>query len=156
LTPNLVTNGNHNPVTKDPDAWFDVNQFVPSVCRAGVNCIGNTPGTSNYNPNLPSGATVPRPDLGYVVGYSGMVARNTVIGPGATVLDFSTSKNFSITESQRLQLRVEVFNLPNHPNFRIPNSGLFNNNGTRNVNAARVDSTRTSERQIQFGLRYTF
>src|SRR5206468_3971239 len=34
LTPNLAVNGNHNPVTGNPDAWFDVNNFVPSVCRA--------------------------------------------------------------------------------------------------------------------------
>ena len=103
-----------------------------------------------------SRATVPRPDLGYVVGFAGQVSRNTVIGPSLVQLDFSTTKNFKITESQRIQFRTEVFNLPNHPNFRIPNSGLFNNNGTRNVNAGRVDSTRTTERQIQFGLKYIF
>jgi hypothetical protein len=156
LTPNLVTGGNHNKVTGNPDAWFDVNQFVPSVCRGGVYCIGNSPGTPNYNPSLPSGATVPRPDLGYVVGFAGQVSRNTVIGPGAATFDFSTSKNFNITESQRIQFRAEFFNLTNHPNFRIPSSGLFNSNGTRNVNAARIDSTRTPERQIQFGLKYIF
>jgi hypothetical protein len=156
LTANLVPNGNHNPVTGNPDAWFDVNNFVPSVCRTGVYCIGNTPGTANYNPSLPTSATVPRPDLGYQVGFVGNVARNTVIGPGLAQIDFSTSKNFSITESQRIQFRAEFFNLTNHPNFRIPNSGLFNNNGTRNVNAGRVDSTRSPERQIQFGLKYIF
>jgi len=155
-TPNLVPNGNQNPVTGNPDAWFDVNQFVPSVCRAGVYCIGNTPGTANYNPSLPSGATVPRPDLGYQVGYIGTVARNTVIGPGLAQLDFSTGKNFKITESQRIQFRAEFFNLTNHPNFRIPTAAVFNNNGTRNVNAGRVDSTRSPERQIQFALKYIF
>ena len=156
LTPNLITGGDHNKVTGNPDAWFDVNQFVPSVCRGGVYCVGNTPGTSNYNPALPSGATVVRPDLGYQVGFAGMVSRNTVIGPGAAQFDFSVSKNFQITESQRIQVRAEFFNLTNHPNFRIPNSALFNNNGTRNVNAGRIDSTRTPERQIQFGLKYVF
>jgi hypothetical protein len=156
LTPNLAKNGNQNPVTGNPDAWFDVNQFVPSVCRAGVYCIGNVAGTANYNPSLPSGATVPRPDLGYQVGFIGTVARNTVIGPGLATFDLSTSKNFKITESQRFQFRAEFFNLTNHPNFRIPNSALFNANGTRNVNAGRVDSTRSPERQIQFGLKYIF
>ena len=155
-TPNLATNGNQNPVTGNPDAWFGVNNFVPSVCRAGVYCIGNTPGTSNYNPGLPTGATVPRPDLGYQVGFVGTVARNTVIGPGLAQMDFSTGKNFKITESQRIQFRAEFFNLTNHPNFRIPNSSLFMNNGTRNVSAGRVDSTRSPERQIQFGLKYIF
>ncbi len=155
-TPNLITKGNQNPVTGNPDAWFDVNQFVPSVCRSGVYCIGNTPGTSNYNPSLPAGATVPRPDLGYQVGYVGTVARNTVIGPGLAQMDFSTGKNFKITESQRIQFRAEFFNLSNHPNFRIPTAALFNISGTRNVNAGRVDATRSPERQIQFGLKYIF
>jgi hypothetical protein len=155
-TPNLATNGNHNPVTGNPDAWFDVNNFVPSVCRAGVYCIGNIAGTPNFNPSLPTGATVPRPDLGYQVGFVGTVARNTVIGPGLSQFDFSTSKNFKITESQRIQFRAEFFNLTNHPNFRIPSSALFNNNGTRNVSAGRIDSTRSPERQVQFGLKYVF
>jgi len=155
-TPNLITKGNQNPVTGNPDAWFDVNQFVPSVCRSGVYCIGNTPGTSNYNPSLPAGATVPRPDLGYQVGYVGTVARNTVIGPGLAQMDFSTGKNFKITESQRIQFLAEFFNLSNHPNFRIPAAALFNISGTRNVNAGRVDATRSPERQIQFGLKYIF
>src|SRR5207244_7734127 len=81
-TPNLVTKGNQNPVTGNPDAWFDVNNFVPSVCRAGVYCIGNIAGSANFNPGLPTGATVPRPDLGYQVGFVGTVASNTVTGPG--------------------------------------------------------------------------
>ena len=86
----------------------------------------------------------------------GTVARNTVIGPGLAQFDFSTSKNFKITESQRIQFRAEFFNLTNHPNFRIPVSALFNNNGTRNVTAGRIDSTRSPERQVQFGLKYIF
>ena len=104
----------------------------------------NNLGTSNYNPSLPTGATVPRPDLGYQVGFIGTVARNTVIGPGLAQIDFSTSKNFKITESQRIQFRAEFFNLANHPNFRIPIAALFNSNGTRNVNAGRVRSDRFS------------
>jgi len=156
LTPNLVPNGNNSPVTGNPDAWFDVNNFVPSVCRTGVYCIGNVPGTSNYNPSLPMGVTVPRPDLGYQVGFVGNVARNTVIGPGLAQFDFSTMKNFKITESQRVQFRAEFFNLTNHPNFRIPNSALFSGGGTRNVTAGRIDSTRSPERQVQFGLKYIF
>ena len=99
---------------------------------------------------------MPRPDLGYQVGFIGTVARNSVTGPGLAQMDFSTGKNFKITESQRIQFRAEFFNLSNHPNFRIPNAALFNVPGTRNVNAGRVDATRSPERQIQFGLKYIF
>ncbi len=65
---------------------------------------------------------MPRPDLGYQVGFVGTVARNTVIGPGLTQIDFSTSKNFKITESQRIQFRAEFFNLFNTPLFNNPDT----------------------------------
>ena len=37
-------------------------------------------------------------------------------------IDFSMFKNFQVTEGSRLQLRWEVFNLPNTPSFAAPNS----------------------------------
>jgi len=61
-----------------------------------------------------------------------------------------------VTETKRLQFRSEFFNLTNTPNFRIPTAGVFSNNGTRNVQAGRVNTTRTTARQIQFGLKFIF
>lgn len=144
ITPNLIANGNTNPVTGNPDQWFDPQQFIPSTCRAGVYC---------YNGNVPD------PALGFQVGYWGQVGSNTLISDGVANFDFSLSKNIPITESMRVQFRSEFFNLTNSPSYRIPANAEatpFNSNGTRTSTAGRIDSTRNSERQIQLALKFIF
>ncbi|HVH86215.1 MAG TPA: hypothetical protein VM912_05790, partial [Terriglobales bacterium] len=42
-------------------------------------------------------------------------------GFGATQWDFAVHREFPIRESVRLQFRVEMFNVLNHPNFGPPN-----------------------------------
>ncbi len=41
-------------------------------------------------------------------------------GPGYSNVDFSIFKDTNITEKLKLQLRAEVFNIFNHPNFSNP------------------------------------
>ena len=166
MVANLAASGNNNPVTGNPDRWFDPQQFVPSTCRAGVYCYGNTerlPDGSpnpNFNPNISSrSATVPRPDLGYQVGFWGNLGSNTVIGPGLATFDFSLNKNIPVTETMRFQFRAEFFNLFNTPSFFLPPTAsvrLFTGNGARNATAGVIDDVRTSPRQIQFGLKFIF
>jgi len=57
----------------------------------------------------------------------GNLGRNTVIGPGLNSVDASLNKNFGLTERLNMQLRLDVFNLFNHPNFGTPNNGLVSN-----------------------------
>jgi outer membrane receptor protein involved in Fe transport len=52
--------------------------------------------------------------------HFGSLGRNSLIGPGYRNLDFSVFKTTKITENVKLQLRVEVFNVLNHPNFASP------------------------------------
>ena len=157
MRPNLVAGGSDNPITDNPDQWFDPSQFVPSVCVTGVYCIGNTPGTPNYNPALRTNASLARPDLGYQIGYWGDIGSETAVGPGPATFDFSLNKNIPVTETMRVQFRSEFFNLFNTPNFRIPSQVTpFNSNGTRNPNAGRIDTTRTVPRQIQLALKFIF
>jgi len=49
----------------------------------------------------------------------GNMGRNIFRGPGLKEWDFSLTKNFSLTERLRLQLRGEFFNVLNHPNFDV-------------------------------------
>jgi hypothetical protein len=60
----------------------------------------------------------------YTFGNSG---RNTVIGPGLNSADASLDKNMRLTERLKLQLRLDVFNLFNHPNFGTPQNSLVGN-----------------------------
>jgi hypothetical protein len=56
----------------------------------------------------------------------GTCGRNAFRGPGFRQWDFNVIKNTKITERMRLQLRFEVFNLLNHPNFNpLPASATF-------------------------------
>jgi hypothetical protein len=52
--------------------------------------------------------------------HFGNLGRNSLIGPGYGDLDFSVFKKIAITERVNVQLRAEIFNLLNHPNFSSP------------------------------------
>ncbi|HYN23797.1 MAG TPA: TonB-dependent receptor, partial [Pyrinomonadaceae bacterium] len=52
--------------------------------------------------------------------HFGSLGRNSLIGPGYRNFDFSIFKTTPITEQVRVELRAEVFNIFNHPNFSSP------------------------------------
>jgi len=84
--------------------------------------------------------------------------RNEIYGPGLVNLDFSALKNNRITENVNLQFRAEFFNVMNHSNFNSPiaNSTLFDQTGSSVGGAGALDSTSTSNREIQFALKLIF
>jgi outer membrane receptor protein involved in Fe transport len=148
----------------------------PFTVRLGFNRSGNLNTTSfsaNDRPDVVAGVNpiIGRPDQ-YLdirafalppLNTQGNLGRNTFIGPGLVAIDASLSKMFQVGESRTLQLRAEVFNLPNHPNFAIP-SGLtsFTNAGSATAAPSvsptfgKITSTTTTSRQIQLGLKFTF
>ena len=129
LRPSLIPGGNNNPTRKgNPDAYIDASQFVLAP-----------------------------------VGMFGNLGRNTLISPGLVNFDGSIFKNFNIYENHKLQFRTEFFNMFNRPNFGPPVGGGFANNamlvntdGSPNTSFGQISYTRTSARQIQVALRYTF
>ncbi|HEU5402081.1 MAG TPA: carboxypeptidase regulatory-like domain-containing protein [Terriglobales bacterium] len=54
----------------------------------------------------------------------GDVGRNTLRGPAFFQWDWSGMKNFAITEKAKVQFRVDLFNILNHPNFSSPDGGV--------------------------------
>jgi hypothetical protein len=103
-------------------------------------------------------------------GTFGNLGRNALRGPGFAQVDFSITKNTRLTESQSLQLRMEIFNLFNHTNFADPSGGLNADafSGSLNPTAffGRSISTVGNQlggllgaggpRQIQLSVRYIF
>jgi hypothetical protein len=81
--------------------------------------------------------------------FSNQRVRNLIYGPGSQFHNMAAFKDFLITENHRIQFRVEAFNWPNHPNFGNPDSN------PRSANFGKVTS-KSSERQLQFALRYQF
>ncbi len=52
--------------------------------------------------------------------HFGSLGRNALRGPSYKNVDFSLFKDTPITEKVKLQLRAEIFNIFNHPNFSNP------------------------------------
>jgi len=52
--------------------------------------------------------------------HFGSLGRNALRGPGYRNVDFSIFKDTPITESVKIQLRAEIFNIFNHPSFSNP------------------------------------
>lgn len=57
-------------------------------------------------------------------GQFGNEGRNAIRGPGLATVDASLFKNFTLTESSRLQFRAEAFNTLNRANFALPQNDL--------------------------------
>ncbi|MBI4454885.1 MAG: TonB-dependent receptor [Acidobacteria bacterium] len=90
-------------------------------------------------------------------GFYGNVGRNTLIGPGVATFDFSMIKSTMIREKATLQFRAEFFNLFNRANFGIPATSIFANaSGALVSGVGSINSTTTTSRQIQFGLKLLF
>lgn len=80
----------------------------------------------------------------------GNVGRNTVYGPGRQTLDLALQREFTVTETVKLQLRAEAFNALNQTNLGTPN---------RFVNTPQfgtITEAATPGREIQLGVRVSF
>ena len=88
-------------------------------------------------------------------GFYGDLARNSIIGPGVNLVDFSLSKNMRFSEGTNLQFRAEFFNIFNRTNFDQPEEKIFDKKG-RLGSAGRINETSATSRQIQLALKFYF
>lgn len=88
-------------------------------------------------------------------GSTGNLPRNFFNGPKYINWDAGISKSIRFSESMRLQLRMEAFNVLNHANF-YPNdlTQVFNLNNTSSF--GKLTGTNYSPRIMQFGARFDF
>jgi hypothetical protein len=99
---------------------------------------GNTSGGINGHERPDVVPGVPQifhhsPAFGYInpaafadpAGNFGNLGRDAVYGPGFWNADLSITKDTSITERLKLQLRAEFFNIFNHPQFALPGGFIF-------------------------------
>ena len=127
-----------------PINGFDLTQPLPAgytiTSIRGANAYGSAPFAGQvFFPLEP--------------GKAGNLSRAFINGPMYFNWDASIIKNIAVTETTRIQLRMEVFNVLNTANFFIgENSGVFNVNGT---NFGRITQT-YPPRIVQFGARFEF
>jgi hypothetical protein len=82
----------------------------------------------------------------YRFGTSG---RNVLDGPGTIAINTGVSRRFRFAESKALQLRLETFNLPNHPNFNLPENRV-------DILSGGVISRAKNNRTMQLAGRFEF
>jgi hypothetical protein len=111
--------------------WFDPSAFAVVSCE-----LAGCPG-SGVSPTS-------------VASY-GNAPRNVLRGPGINTWDFQLSKDTFISESKRVELRIEFYNLFNHTRYD-PN-GVITDISAANFGAA---TTTLPPRRIQLGAKFYF
>jgi hypothetical protein len=147
--------------------------FTPALGATNWSRSGNVSGQDR--PNLKPGVALDDVVLGgpdhyfdtsaFVLGppgFFGNAGRNTLTGPGYAMTSVSLVKNTRIGAlgaGGRVQLRLEVFNLMNRPNFATPDRIVFaavTANEAPLATAGRITRTITSSRQVQLGIKVLF
>ena len=81
----------------------------------------------------------------------GNSAYDMLWGPHYRNWDMNLEKNLAITERYRLQLRGEVFNIANHPNFSVPSASF-----TTPTSFGVVSSVVNENRTVEFATKFRF
>ena len=115
--------------------WYAIGAFVSTVeCTSRTNC---SPDQYGFVPFAP--------------GNSG---RNILDGPGTFSTNTTLFRNYRLSEKRQIQVRWEVFNIFNHPNFLLPNRN-YNETSAGFISAV-ADVGRGGPRTMQFALKYLF
>lgn len=86
----------------------------------------------------------------------GNMQRNSVIGPGFADLDLSAEKDTKVFENLNFRLRVDAFDILNHPNFGQP-SGNVQSSVFGQISSTRFPiGDAGSSRQLQISGKFTF
>ena len=153
-------------VSANDTSGLEFDQFPsPSNFHQRPNVV---PGVNPINSNWRSAPDV----IGYLngaafvdppLGTFGNLGRNEIYGPSFRNVDFSVGKMTRITESTYLQLRVEFFNIFNHPNFALPNFFVLPGESGQGLITQTPDQAQTNPglggggpRVIQLAAKFTF
>jgi len=112
--------------------WFSASSFV-GYCPANNNAPGCVP-----------------------AGTFGNAPRNVLHGPGINNWDFQLFKDTNFTESTKLELRIEFYNIFNHEQFWA--GGIVNNVQAPNFGQVIADNPSTGQgpRLIQLAAKFYF
>ncbi len=144
-----------------------------AVALGLTTCPAGSSGCIPYNPVIYNPKTVithrvdqwfdPNQFTLQPVGTIGDVGRNILREPGLDTWDFSLNKDTAwklLGDAGQVQLRAEVFNLLNHPNFGPAQNGGFLAGSVGDVQEqptfTGIISTNTPSREIQFALKFLF
>jgi outer membrane receptor protein involved in Fe transport len=132
-----------------PDRVSNPYDFSNSPCGAqqSVNCWYN-PAAFAF-PAIAPGQPQPPAGTSYATMF-GNSGRGSLRGPAFYDTDFSIFKDFKLKERCQVELRGEIFNLFNTPQFALPN------NVVDTPTAGQITSTLHESRQIQVSVNFSF
>ena len=136
LTVGFNNAGTNNPL---PDR--------PSYSGAGNGYLSDHTHTAQGVPWYDRASFVPAPQ-----GSFGNVGRSSMITPAFQTFDLAVHKQFAMpySEGHSLQLRLEAFNVFNHPVWAAPQGN------TSAADFGVISSTAVAMRQLQLGVKYSF
>ncbi|MEW6126149.1 MAG: carboxypeptidase-like regulatory domain-containing protein [Acidobacteriota bacterium] len=112
--------------------------------------LGTTAGIQEVNDGRVR-FTVPGSQFNLVSpGQDGFVGRNTFNSPGVALINLAVNKHFKFSETKRLEVRSELFNLFNRTHYGVPVHTLFSPGIGRSVD------TQLSNFTAQFALKFIF
>jgi hypothetical protein len=118
----------------------------PSAVRSNIHT--DSSGQVQFFADPMAAAAAFSPITGLTIG-----SRDTLRGPHFSNFDLGVAKNFPLFgEKYKLQFRADAFNAFNHPNFGLPNSGVFSSTFGVITNLAGQEPARV----MQFALRFDF
>ncbi|WP_433965094.1 hypothetical protein [Tunturiibacter gelidiferens] len=147
IRPNLVG----QVATKKIQTGIANVTFIQSkVCPIGPT-LAVPAGCSFQNP-----ATRATPTSAVVSTGLGDIARNAITGPGFADVDMSLEKNTKITERVTLKLRIDTFDILNHPNFGQPSGNTAGSTFGQISSTRFATSDGGSSRQLQLSGKFVF
>ena len=124
--PSIIAGGRPNLICDPNDAPHTIEQWFNPAC---------------FSPQTTTG----------IQNVAGNAGRGIIIGPPTTKVDFTLSKNIRFSESMKLQLRAEAFNVFNITNFRLVGPNISRTSATIGQITAFRDP-----RVMQFGAKFSF
>jgi hypothetical protein len=124
----------------------------PNLCNPGVDPASLITGDPNHWFNTSAFCLQP-------AGTFGNTPRDFLRGPGFADVDLSFVKNQPFGSSQRLQFRLEIFNLLNRANFGTPTRTVFAGatpNDPVLPTAGQITRTTNTSRQLQLSAKVIF
>jgi hypothetical protein len=133
--------------------------YIPQslVCAVGTTLAAPS-GCSLQIPAINIPAPTPTNPAATVISYTGIgnIQRNAGIGPGFADFDVSGEKDTKILEGLTFKIRMDAFDILNHPNFGQPSGN------TQSSTFGQISSTRFatsdggSSRQLQVSAKFIF
>ncbi|WP_254061889.1 TonB-dependent receptor [Granulicella sp. L60] len=138
--------------------------FIQSTVCPIATTLANPGGCSFQNPAILVPAPTATNPAATTTVFTGLgdMQRNSIYGPGFADVDLSGEKDTKITERVTFKLRVDAFDILNHPNFGQPNGGGSFANTASPSTFGQITSTRFatsdggSSRQLQISGKFLF